>query len=417
VIPYSPGPRLRRDLVAMGFRDIRELRHTEALDLGPGFRITSYHFHAFLDSALVIEADGVTLLNANDCKIMGGPLRELRQRHPSNDFVLRSHSSANSRLCYEIIDDPTTSVDDPGRYLRDFTAFSTSVGATWAIPFASNHCLLHRDVYRFNDEVITPPMVQEHFASARAAAPALVLPALQVMVPGDSWDDDTGFAIAENDWFERRRAHLEAYRGANETKLHETYRREERATIDLPTVQRYFSYVFAAMPRWVRRMYRHDPVLYVLHAGERHFLFEVDLHGRVVRELSHYSDATHPIQIHLPVAIMSHCMQANLFSHLGISKRVRYRVTTEKKALVQRLNFFFLFYEYETLPLRRLASVRFWRAWLPRWRELLLWTRVAGDLLLGRGLDPSRYLPMDRAGQAYPPCDGAEGAARGAPRW
>ena len=57
----------------MGFTNVTELRHAQAVELAPDFRITSYQFGIFLDS-LVIECEGIKILNANDAKFMGGPL-------------------------------------------------------------------------------------------------------------------------------------------------------------------------------------------------------------------------------------------------------------------------------------------------------------------------------------------------------
>jgi UDP-MurNAc hydroxylase len=388
IIPRAPGPRMLEDLQNMGFTEIVELGHGESFQLSDEFKITSYHFHIFLDSALVIETEGHTLLNANDCKIMGAPLHQLLKRHPKIDFVFRSHSSANSRLCYEIMDDPTAPVDDQQSYVRDFTLFARAVGAEYAIPFASNHCYLHREVFHFNDKATTPLMVKKYFEDHGVDAPQISL-----MVAGDSWSADEGFELQDHDFFSNRQAHLEDYAERMNDKLEQTYEREARATMTLKPLERYFSGVFRAMPWFVRRMYRSNPVLYVLSAGERNFLFQVDFYQRTVRELESFEDRDHPIQIHTAAAIMRHCMAKDLFTHLAISKRVRYRVTSEKKTLLAMLNLFFNFYEYEMLPLRRLVSPRSIRAWLPRWREFLVYARVAANLALGRGFDMSRHLP------------------------
>ena len=87
-------------------------------------------------------------------------------------------------------------------------------------------------------------------------------------------------------------------------------------------------------------------------------------------------------------------MAKNLFTHLSISKRVRYRVTAETRHLVASLNLFFNFYEYEMLPLRRVLDRRFVGAWLPRWRELFVYTHIGANLLLRRGFDASRHLDV-----------------------
>ncbi len=388
IVPRTPGVRMAKDLVDMGFTDVREIGHGETLELAPDFRITSYHFHVFLDSALVIETEGRTILNANDCKVMGLPLQQILSAHPKFDFVFRSHSSANSRLCYEIMDDPTAQVDDPHTYVRDFATFARAVGAEYAIPFASNSCYLHKDTFHFNDKATTPLMVKEYVEANRIEKPQV-----QIMVAGDSWSEEEGFQLSDHDWFTHRDEHLARYLEENQAKLDATYEREARTKVSLLLMERYFTKIFAAMPWFWRRLYRNDPVLYVLTAGDTKTVFEVDFWKRTVRELEDYDDAAYTLQVHTAAAIMRHCMRSDLFTHMAISKRVKYRVRSDKKRLMVLLNLFFNCYEYELLPMRQMATWRFVRAWIPRWREIPLWLRVFSELARGRGFDMTRYLP------------------------
>ncbi len=391
---------MRRDLLEMGFKNVIELNHGESLGLGGDFEITSYHFSPFLDSTLVIEGDGYTLFNANDAKVMGLPLMQIVKRHPRIDFVFRSHSSANSRLCFEIIDRPSMPIDDAISYVRDFARFVHATGAKYAIPFASNHCFLHKDVFHLNQSVTTPKMVASYFEANK-----LRTPQLQIMVTGDYWSDADGFVTTNTDYFTNRQERLEQYRADNRAILDKYYAQEARATITLTHFNDYFTRVFQAMPGLVRRMYRDNPILYVLSAGDSRRLFEVDIGRRQVRNVTDYNDHTHPIQIHTSAAVMRQCMAMNLFSHLAISKRVRYRVTAKKKCLLTFLNLFFNFYEYEFLPLGRIMNRRFLSCWIRRWRELVLYFQIGKEVALGRAFNFSRYLPslnnVDRVAKSF----------------
>jgi UDP-MurNAc hydroxylase len=396
LIPYSDSPRIAGDLRKMGFRNVRELKHGESLALREGFVITSYHFNIFLDSALVIECDGVTLLNANDSKLMGLPLRQVLRRHPSVDFVFRSHSSANSRLCYEIIDDPTMEVDDAGRYVRDFAAFARATGARFAIPFASNHCFLHKDVFPLNHTVTTPDMVRRHFEEE-----GITKPEVKIMVSGDWWSSESGFAIEENDYFDRREQRLEEYREASSEKLEKFYSTEARAKVRLEDMAAYFGKLSRAIPYPARRMFKSNPVTYVLRAGEAAFIFEVDIYRGTVRELDGFDDERNPIQVHTSAFVMRHCMAANLFSHLAISKRVKYRVRSDKKRYMRLLNSIFNYYEYDLLPLRKAFRLRVFRVWARRWREIALYFQILGRLFVTGRFEMERYLPArERAREA-----------------
>lgn len=380
---------MARDLKRMGFNRIVELPHAKTYDVGGSLRLTSYQFFIFTDSAVVIEAENTVILNANDAKLMGGPLKQVLERHPKIDFVLRSHSSANSRACYEIVDSSKTALDDRKQYIESFAAFVRATGAKYAIPFASNHCHLHREVFEFNDYIVTPVEVAAYFAEQGISKPEL-----KVMVSGDSWSAASGFLIQAQDYFTNRPQRLREYQEAVREKLENTYRREAMAQVNLERVKTYFEAVFRSMPFLLRWQFRKNPVLYVLDAGEKTTFLEVDFFRKTVRQIDSCSDQSHPFQIRTQAALFNHCMAAHLFSHLAISKRVRYRVTKRTYGLSRKLSFFFNLYEYDLLPLRRIRPIRFVGQWARRWREILFYTRVIADLSFGRKFEYQRYLPL-----------------------
>ena len=389
LVPRGHHDRMRRDLEWLGFTDVRELRHGRRVELAPDFVVTSYQFGPFLDSALVIETEGVTLFNVTDAKLMGGPLQQVLDRHPDIDFVFRSHSSANGRLCFEITDDPEEAVDDEERYVRSFVDFAVRSGARHAIPFASNHCFLHREVVGLNHTIKTPQMVLDEMA-----ARGIDRPEPHVLVSGDSWSSDTGFSVAPDDWFTDRDARLERYEAEVADKLEASYAEEAAATVDEDEARRYFARLSAALPYPLRRFFRGRPVVYVLTAGDRRDALSVDLARGTVEHLDvaeAVDDRRHPVQVHVSTHVFHQCIERDLFSHLPISKRVRYRTTSADKRTVQVLNLVFNLYEYDYLPVRKVLSRRSLRNWLDRWREVLLYGRAAVDVALGRGIDVERY--------------------------
>lgn len=428
LVPKASDDRMRRDLTAMGFRNVRELKHGRSLDLAPDLSVTSYHFGVFLDSALIVECDGVVLLNANDAKFMGGPLHQILRRHPRIDFVLRSHSSANSRACFDVVEKPAEqsddnpleaslqfdrevalnarvfdAMDDPGigrgqvsAYVREFALFAQATEARYAVPFASNQCHLHKEVYNFNPYIQTPSTVADYFR-----AQGITSPHLQVMVAGDAWSSERGFELTDEDFFLDRDARLAAYQERKQDVLESFYRREERAVVRLSDMQEYFGGFSNAIPRFVRRSFRGHPLVYVLHAGARRFVFEVDLYARAVRELTAVpTDAQ--IVITTSAFIMRQCLKLNLFTHLAVSRRVRYRVTSRSKRYVQRLNLLFNMYEYDWLPLHRALRPRVFQAYRLRWREVVLYLQFGRDWLLTRRVNPEKYIDRGNAGSVGP---------------
>lgn len=390
LVPRGHYDRMKRDLTKMGFTTVVELRHGQRYEVVPGFAITSYQFNPFLDSAYVCEADGVTLFNANDAKFMGGPLDQILRRHPSIDFVFRSHSSANSRLCYEVVDDPNAPTDDLAAYVKQFAAFVIATKAHYAVPFASNHCYLHEETRHFNDTVQTPLAIEEYFRDHIIDSPQLT-----VMLSGDSWSSEHGLSVDPNRrrYFADRKAELDRYRESMRATLEAAALREARANIGLHDVRQYFERFTNALPLLARVFFRGHPVTYVVHAGERRWCFLVNLEKGTVSEASQpipLEDG--PLEIHTSAFILRQCIALDLFSHLPISKRVRYRVSRKTKRYIAVLNLLFNAYEYDYLPLGDAITGRALENWLGRWRELLLILSLAKDFALHRRIDVRKYL-------------------------
>jgi UDP-MurNAc hydroxylase len=393
LVPKGHMGRLRRDLRTVGFQNVIELRHGEAFDLTPNFRIYSYQFFPMPDSGLVVECDGVTLFNANDSKFMGRPLAQIVRRHPRFDFVFRSHSSANSRLCFEIIDSPEQLVDDPSSYIRSFAAFAQKTHARYAVPFASNHCYLHRETFPLNRTIQTPFAIKEYFEEQHIESPEVA-----VMVSGESWSSNDGFHLAPNSkrFFEERERFLGEYLDQQRGTLEAYYEREARTTVTLKEMERYFSGFFSALPFAVRRFYRGHPLRYHLNAGEQTFLYEVDIANRKVTAVEPGTELQPMPEIHMSALIMKHAMAAKFCAQISIGKRVRYRVTSQNKRYVLLLEFLMNLYEMELLPVRRWFHYRFFETWVLRWREVALYLGILTDRLRSRRFSEEQYILATR---------------------
>jgi len=391
IIPKGNYTRMKDDLFYLGYKNIIELKHGERLQLDTNFSITSYQFWMFLDSALLIECDGVKLLNLNDSKHMGLTLRQITRRHKPIDFVFRSHSSANERLSYEIVDEPGTPVDDLERYIKEFAQTAKATRARYAIPFASNHCHLHKDSFHFNRYIQHPLLVADYFKKQQIQSPAL-----KVMVSGDSWSSEAGFSISDKDWFTNREVLLAEYLQQQSESLQKFYRQEKETVIDYKVVTDYFKKFSASLPFFIRRYFKKVQFTYVLSAGDcTRYIYNINVStGRVVElpddtKLDH---TTYPIQIHTTAFIFLRGIEFKIFSHMCIGKRVFYKVTSSHKKYMEALNLVFNAYEYDLLPVRKLFTGRSLESWLMRWREIVLYMQFARDMLFYRKLDVEKYL-------------------------
>jgi UDP-MurNAc hydroxylase len=369
VIPYERSTRMSRDLTDMGFRNIVELKHGQSLALAEDFTITSYQFSLWGDSAIVIHGGGVCVLNANDAKFMGGPLEQIIARHAPFDFVFRSHSSANDRACYESVDaGERQDQEDPAVYARSFFNFIEKTKPRYAVPFASNHCHLHKEVFAFNDKIETPLHVQR-YVTARGG---FALSTLKLMASGDSWESGRGFDVKSAPYFEDRDAHLRRYLGEHRDTLERTYAQEERTAVSLQEVERFFSRFLRSVPHIHRRFFKGKPIVLCAKSGKNRRYFLVDVFTGSVTAVTEEGVGADSICYETAAAILKKAMALNMFSHVGISKRVRYRSKSEDRRYLVRLNLLLAAYEYEVLPLGRLFSWRTCCVCARRWREVLL---------------------------------------------
>lgn len=388
LIPRTPDRRIYNDLKDMGCTRIIELTHAKPFRVGPDFEITSYQFGHFPDSVLMIVADGKTIMNANDCKIMGAPLEQIMRRHPKIDFLLRSHSSANARLCYEIIDRGGVHVDDQRKYNAEFADFARCVKPTYAIPFASNNCYLHPETEKFNKFLNLGVRVRDYFEAHQIADPKCV-----VCAPGDGWDDEKGFILSDKDWYTAIDEHIEAYKNNKLHIIKAATQRDDRIVLKEVVFARYAEQLFSGTPFFIRRLFRGKPITLVAHSKSGHAAYELDIFKRCYRRLESWNDTDNPVQIHAHASVFLMCILQVNWSSLGISKRVRFRVRDEhRKAIVYFTELNDLF-DCEVLPLSKSLNLRFVGTWLRRYREIGLYLKILGDLMRGRDFAYCNYLP------------------------
>jgi UDP-MurNAc hydroxylase len=402
-VPYDRYDRIVRDLAALGFREIVRLRHARRHEIAPGFALTSYHFSPFTDSALVVEAEGYTLFDANDAKFMGLPLAQILRRHPRIDFALRSHSSASSRPCYAYLDAPNAPVDDNDRYIESFCHFMAKVAPDFAIPFASNHCYLHRDAYAFNALVQTPDAVAKRFEAFRAERGLRT--EVRVMLSGDWWSSESGFHIAPSEYVVARDAKLLDYAASKAATLEKYYAAEARVHVPKSLLDKFFAEFSRAIPRIVRRRYKDRPIVYDIVAGDAHSYVAFDLCRGIVTESDAAGFATASMRVVIPAMVCRQALALNMFAHAAISKRVRFFATQADMKRLLLLDTLLACYEYELLPLRKLLRREFFVSYLARWRELLLYAQLAWALARGTSITAfeERFFGEQRKSATRPP--------------
>lgn len=375
----EPNKRSVKDLKDIGFKNIKLLKHGETFELG-NIKITPYQFGLFLnDSALVVETPEMKLLNANDCKIAGAALRSIIKRHGPFDFALRSHSSANDRVCYTL-ESGDYSFDDKDHYSRSFALFMEAVKPKYAVPFASNHCHLHKDVYSMNDLVNDPFKLEGYLSENKLLQDV----ELKIMLSGDSWSSESGFSINPENrkYFENKEKYIAEYRHEVSEKLDRFYTLENRIRPNSRIIEMFEGQI-SSIPRILRSRLGDFSYKMVLFNDEGEHHYVVTPKQGSVEECDSSLDLGATVRI--PIKIFLDSVAMNMFHHSSISKRNQYIFKTEQQLLeYEKFQDLLEYVELEVFPIRLKYIGKLLKAYVRRWREVIVY--IQAFLLKRKGM-------------------------------
>ena len=375
----EPNKRSVNDLKDIGFTNIKLLKHGETFKLGD-IKITPYQFGLFLnDSALVVETPEMKLLNANDCKIAGTALRSIIKRHGPFDFAFRSHSSANDRVCYTL-ESGEFSFDDKDHYSRSFALFMEAVKPKYAVPFASNHCHLHKDVFGMNNLVNDPFKLESYLTDNKLLQEV----ELKILLSGDSWSSESGFDInSENrKYFENKEKYIAEYRDEVGEKLEGYYTLENRIKPNSRIIEM-FEKQISSIPRIFRSRLGDFSYKLVLFNDEEEHHYVVIPKDATVKECESSMDLGATVRI--PIKIFLDSVAMNMFHHSSISKRNQYVFKSEQQLLeYEKFQDLLEYVELEVFPIRLKYVGNLLKAYVRRWREVIVY--VQAFLLKRKGM-------------------------------
>jgi UDP-MurNAc hydroxylase len=250
-------------------------------------------------------------------------------------------------------------------YIEEFSRFALHIGARYAIPFASNHCFLHRETRHFNGTAVAPDDVQSYYR--QLAARTGVNSDCVVMAPGSSWSDVEGFKIVPFD-YSKREQYIESLLARRQEALVMQYEKEDLALADFESIRTYFLAMMRSIPWLIRQWLKIRIVLQTKDAhGEHNWLLDF-VAGRV-EAISAVGD--YPV-IESPALVLNDCANIRMFSAWTPSKRLRIRLSARQQ-LRPVVTFLFLLdlYELDIFPLRKNLSWRAIAARARRWREFV----------------------------------------------
>ena len=372
LLPKHFNKRMKKDLLKdFNFSNIKELDHGKIYKLRDGFKLASYQFGSiFIDSSLVVEADGFTILNSNDCKTFGLSLKHIINNHPRINFSFRSHSSATPiPQCIRGINVNETD-RTPSDYADDFIAFARATKSEHIIPFASSHIYLHELTRKLNKFYSNPSFIKKQFDLRRESNQKC-----KIMVSGSSWSKDEGFRIKNHD-FSKLETDISKYANKYHEKLEKQKYIEIKQTLNKKAFENYF-YGFL------------DSCSFILNFLNFRFGFLIEEKKNSTNYLCIIDGVRKKVQIieiigedevynnslafviKTPIYVFNDCNTKKMHNTYTPSKLLEI-IFTEKNSF-KKLNRYFALvdlYENDTLPLTKLISVRNIIIILRRWREL-----------------------------------------------
>jgi UDP-MurNAc hydroxylase len=390
IIPKTPELRLLKDIQNIGFKKIIELEHGETIKLGDNFQLTSYQFGPiFADSVVVIEVEDLVLFNSNDAKIMGLPLKQVLKNHPHIDFVFRSHSSANSRLCYELVDEAGTHLDDIAKYSKEFADFAMAIDAKYAIPFASNQCCLHPETIDYNQYNNYAHKVVSYFQEHQIENPKCV-----AMAPGDTWNSESGFCLQDNNkWYEDASNQIELYKNSKATTLNKLATKETTAKFKVALAQRYAEWLIAETPWFLRRFFKNKPITIIGYNRSEIKGLYLDLYNKSYQIIDEWDLDRNPIQVYVNNAVINDVWAKRHWNSLGVSKRLKIKLKRQDAKYYEVFNMLNNALEAGSLQSRYVFTPRYIAAYLKRWREVVLYLDILSLKLRGKSFNYQNYLP------------------------
>jgi UDP-MurNAc hydroxylase len=271
-----------------------------------------------------------------------------------------------------------------------FVRCALHVGARYAVPFASNHCFLHRETTRFNSTATTPEDVRRHYQHVATAAGRKS--ECVVMPPGSSWSAQDGFELLPFD-FAARGEYIDSMLARHGSRLEATYRHEDGIEADFESFRTYFGAMLRALPGFVRRRLLRPIVFNARDSRGAHYWL-LDPRRAIVRELIEPPTDLPIIEVH--GAVLRDCTRNRMFSVWTASKRLRIRLP-QASALTEVSRWFTILdlYELDMFPPSRNFAPRALAIRLRRWREPVeLALLVMRRALLRRPLTVAALYPV-----------------------
>lgn len=377
LLPKAPPVRMVKDLKSLGYHNIIEIPHGDFYEPWEGFRLYVYQFGPlFIDSAVVLTDGKTTLLNANDSKVFGWPLKQIQDKFKQFDFVFRSHSSASPiPYCIEGYEDKYGAFRTKQDYIEEFTYFGLHLKAKYAVPFASNHCFLHKDTLHFNATSADPLSVEAFY---NQESHALGMDSRCVVMPsGSSWSPEEGFYIEPFD-YKNKEVYIASLLEKHKEKLEKHYEKEKKTLGDFKSFVRYFTPLLNALPFVIRHFFFPQTLFMIQDSsGIQYWLIDPkkkSVENKTAEVIQGNIEGLNwDIAITMNGLMVNDCSRKWMYSTWTPSKLFKVRLKAPSASLKHANHFFAIldYYENEGFPLWKNFTWRQISVRLRRFREFV----------------------------------------------
>ncbi len=354
------------------FKNIYEIDHGNTFTIGEDFDITSYQFNpGFIDSSLVIETDGITILDANDTKTFGLSLNQILSNHKNIDFVLRSHSSASPLPHCINGSNPEDSSRSKMAYANEFSFFCAKTKAKFAIPFASSHFYLHENTKKYNKNYSNPNFVKSiHEKIVNQDEQKCIL-----MPSGSSFSKKNGFKFIDHNYNDIQK-HVNEGILKNSKKLNQQLLLSKKIKLNKTKFHQYFKKFFSAtvFPFSLNFNYA-----YIVFESKSNVIYLCAVYGKEkttkiyeLKDRKEIRNYNMTFTIELPIYVFNDLNAKNMHNTFSPSKHLE--INLIKKNSIKKLNKLLTIidlYENDCLPLYKLINLRCILIFIRRWREIV----------------------------------------------
>ena len=162
-------------------------------------------------------------------------------------------------------------------FLETFIDTIRELRPQYAIPFASMVAFLHPESRQCNAYAVRPPEVAAAMAGSDVAATTKTV----LMVPGDGWSSESGFALQRNDYYERQNEWIDRLAQQAEPKIRQEEADERGIALTFEAFEKHFGGFLRSLPPFIWLVLKRPMVFFV--ASDPLPYWVLDFRTRAVR--------------------------------------------------------------------------------------------------------------------------------------